>query len=130
MPRNIPPERSTSWNQNGAVLYVDQPVGTGFSFTSDPEDLSTYATTGSVVSSHLYQMLQDFYSHDLWPRENEFLVRDPLQLHNTAFDESTRHLAFNLESGVAAQSVNLLLCRMAHCWSTQCECTAIITLDK
>ena len=109
MPRNMPQERTTTWNQNCAVLYVDQPVGTGFSFTSDPEDLSTYATTGSVVSSHLYQMLQDFYSHDLWPRENEFLVCDPLQLHNTTFDESTRHLAFIFESGVAAQICELVV---------------------
>jgi serine carboxypeptidase-like clade 4 len=40
------------------MLYVDQPVGTGFSFTDHPDD---YDDNEDQISQHLYEFLQEFY---------------------------------------------------------------------
>jgi vitellogenic carboxypeptidase-like protein len=39
-------------------LYIDQPVGTGFSFTNDP---NRYPTTEAQVAADLYTALQLFF---------------------------------------------------------------------
>ena len=62
--------RSTAWSLPYNVLYIDQPAGTGFSFTKS--ELG-YVTDQERVADDLYEALKQFYnlfpdplSHDLY----------------------------------------------------------------
>ncbi|XP_041633736.1 retinoid-inducible serine carboxypeptidase [Cheilinus undulatus] len=55
--RNLEPRKS-SWIQASSVLFVDNPVGTGFSYTDRPDG---YATNVSMVASDMLVLLQDFF---------------------------------------------------------------------
>ena len=57
--------RPTSWNIPYNVLYIDQPAGTGFSFTDKEEG---FATNQEDVARDLYEALQQFYK--LFPHLN------------------------------------------------------------
>jgi carboxypeptidase C (cathepsin A) len=46
-----------SWNANANLLFVDQPVGTGFSYSRWPLD---YVTNEVQVAQQLYDFLQAF----------------------------------------------------------------------
>ncbi|KAL6236112.1 hypothetical protein BDW75DRAFT_123136 [Aspergillus navahoensis] len=48
-----------SWTKFGHVLYVDQPVGTGYSTASEPYP----AVDNDVVTSHFYSWLQSFFAY-------------------------------------------------------------------
>ena len=63
--------RSTTWSLNHHVLYIDNPVGTGFSFTGKD---SCYAKNQDNVATDLYEALQQFF--DLFPnlRKHDFYV--------------------------------------------------------
>ncbi|XP_071102210.1 probable serine carboxypeptidase CPVL [Haliotis cracherodii] len=56
-------QRKADWSLKYSVLYVDNPVGTGFSFT---DNLSGYATTEDDVGRDLYSFLLQFYT--MFPR--------------------------------------------------------------
>lgn len=62
--------REYSWNRNHTVLYIDNPVGTGFSFT----DEGGYAQNQTKVADSLYSCLQQFFK--LFPelQDNDFFV--------------------------------------------------------
>jgi serine carboxypeptidase-like clade 4 len=47
-----------AWNSVANVLFVDQPVGTGFSFADHADD---YVTGEDEVAEDMYQFLQAFY---------------------------------------------------------------------
>lgn len=47
-----------SWNRNASIIYVDNPVGAGFSFTNDPRG---YPKLVNQSSEDLYEALQQFY---------------------------------------------------------------------
>ncbi|CAI5977499.1 unnamed protein product [Closterium sp. NIES-65] len=54
---------SLSWNPYGwdmvsNIIYVDQPVNTGFSYSSDPRDMRH---TENGVSQDMYEFLQEFF---------------------------------------------------------------------
>ncbi|CAG9767350.1 unnamed protein product [Ceutorhynchus assimilis] len=49
--------REYSWHKNYSVLYIDQPVGTGFSFTD-----GDYVTNQTQVGNHLYTGLVQFFT--------------------------------------------------------------------
>lgn len=51
--------RQTSWSLPYNVLYIDQPVGTGFSFTKN--DMG-YATNQDMVANDLYEAIKQFYT--------------------------------------------------------------------
>lgn len=51
-------DRPQKWNLDYNVLYLDQPVGTGYSYVGKPEG---YATTQDEVATDLYFFLQQFY---------------------------------------------------------------------
>ncbi|XP_054156206.1 vitellogenic carboxypeptidase-like [Oppia nitens] len=46
-------------NQEFSIIYVDNPVGTGFSYTDNPNG---YSTDQKNVSKNLYEFLQQFYT--------------------------------------------------------------------
>ncbi|TMS15412.1 Retinoid-inducible serine carboxypeptidase [Larimichthys crocea] len=50
--------RKTSWVQAASVLFVDNPVGTGFSYTDRPD---RYATDVATVASDMLVLLQRFF---------------------------------------------------------------------
>jgi len=54
-----------SWNNKSNLLYIDQPVGTGFSYT---EDSSAYPTNEDEVANDLYIALQMFFQE--YPQYN------------------------------------------------------------
>ena len=64
--------RPTSWNNNAHYLVIDQPVGTGLSFSSDSD---ACAPQNEVeATEQLYQSLQEFFS--LYPNyaDNDFYI--------------------------------------------------------
>ncbi|XP_060810413.1 uncharacterized protein LOC106143604 [Amyelois transitella] len=46
-----------SWGKNHSLLFIDNPVGTGFSFTDDDRG---YATNQTTIGENLYAALQQF----------------------------------------------------------------------
>ena len=49
----------SSWNNNANLLFIDQPVGTGFSHAKDP---THYARNEAMVAENVYRFLLKFYS--------------------------------------------------------------------
>lgn len=56
--RDLKP-RKTNWVQASSVLFVDNPVGTGFSYTDKPD---SYATDVATVASDMLVLLQHFFA--------------------------------------------------------------------
>ena len=50
---------SSSWAQEVSILYVDNPVGTGYSFTDNAKG---YSTNENMIADNLYEALQQFYT--------------------------------------------------------------------
>lgn len=67
----IPKLRESTWTTSFSVLYVDNPVGTGFSFTGKDQG---YARNQTDVSRDMLEALQQFFTlfHEL--ARNEFYV--------------------------------------------------------
>ena len=51
--------RAATWNKHYSMLFVDNPVGTGFSYT---EDAACYSENMSDVSANLYALLEVFFT--------------------------------------------------------------------
>jgi vitellogenic carboxypeptidase-like protein len=68
--QNLVP-RNVTWNTEFAVVYVDNPVGTGFSYTMDTQG---YSTNQDDVATNLYSFLTQFFG--IFPdyADNEFFV--------------------------------------------------------
>ncbi|CAJ1076703.1 retinoid-inducible serine carboxypeptidase [Xyrichtys novacula] len=56
--RNLEP-RKTSWVQAASVLFVDNPVGTGFSYADGPDK---FATNVATVASDMLVLLRHFFT--------------------------------------------------------------------
>ena len=63
--------RAQSWNQDHHMLFLDNPLGTGFSFTSE---LGRMATNQTTIGQDLYAALSQFF--EMFPdlRSNDFFV--------------------------------------------------------
>ena len=48
-----------SWNRNMSLLYIDNPVGAGFSFTEDDKGYPNFVNESS---RDLYEALQQFFN--------------------------------------------------------------------
>ncbi|KAL0320202.1 UNVERIFIED_CONTAM: Serine carboxypeptidase-like 49 [Sesamum radiatum] len=59
------------WDQVSNILYVDQPVGTGFSYSSDRRDIRH---NEKGVSDDLYDFLQAFFKEHPELAENDFFI--------------------------------------------------------
>lgn len=58
-------ENPYSWNKNYSMLYIDNPVGTGFSFTND----DGYVQTVDEAGAHLLEALKQFLKMFPWLQE-------------------------------------------------------------
>nr|CAI5862691.1 unnamed protein product [Callosobruchus analis] len=63
--------REHAWTNNHSVIYIDSPVGTGFSFT---EDDTGYARDQTQVGNELYEALQQFFMIFTELRKTDFFV--------------------------------------------------------
>ncbi|XP_034750910.1 retinoid-inducible serine carboxypeptidase [Etheostoma cragini] len=63
--------RKTSWVQAASVLFVDNPVGTGFSYTDKPDG---YATNVATVASDMLVLLQHFFKERAEYQSNPFYI--------------------------------------------------------
>ncbi|KAF6166943.1 hypothetical protein GIB67_037456 [Kingdonia uniflora] len=75
-PFKIASNMSLSWNDYGwdkvsNLIYVDQPTGTGFSYSSDNRDLRT---NEEGVSNDLYDFLQAFFAAHPDYANNDFFI--------------------------------------------------------
>lgn len=64
--------RIATWNQNQGMIFIDNPVGAGYSYT---ETETGYCTnTKQEVSSQLFELMQQFY--DVFPEQlkNELYI--------------------------------------------------------
>lgn len=63
--------RNTTWNNEFAMVFVDNPVGTGFSYT---ESTQGFNTNEDEVASNLYNFLTQFFT--IYPAyaNNQFFV--------------------------------------------------------
>ncbi|CAH2291846.1 retinoid-inducible serine carboxypeptidase isoform X1 [Pelobates cultripes] len=52
-------ERNTTWVKEASVLFVDNPVGTGFSYTTNDD---AFAKDVSTVSADMIVLLKDFFN--------------------------------------------------------------------
>ncbi|VEN52591.1 unnamed protein product, partial [Callosobruchus maculatus] len=63
--------REHAWTNNHSVIYIDNPVGTGFSFTENDKG---YARNQTQVGNELYEALQQFFKIFPELRKNDFFV--------------------------------------------------------
>ncbi|KAK6138113.1 hypothetical protein DH2020_028153 [Rehmannia glutinosa] len=75
-PFHITSNLSLAWNDFGwdkvsNVIYVDQPTGTGFSYSSDDDDIRH---TEEDVSNDLYDFLQAFFKEHPQYANNDFYI--------------------------------------------------------
>ena len=63
--------RNLSWTNTNNMLYIDNPVGTGFSFTDDE---AGYATNQDDVARDLYSALTQFFTAFEMFQDNAFYV--------------------------------------------------------
>ncbi|XP_021295806.1 serine carboxypeptidase-like [Herrania umbratica] len=75
-PFTIADNMSLIWNQYGwdmasNLLYVDQPIGTGFSYSSDRRDIRH---NEAEVSNDLYDFLQAFFAEHPEFEKNDFYI--------------------------------------------------------
>jgi len=63
--------RNRTWTATHSVLYVDNPVGTGFSFTGDD---AGYSTDQTAVGLNMYEALTQFFTLFSEYRKNDFYV--------------------------------------------------------
>lgn len=70
--------RETTWNAEYGMLYIDNPVGAGFSFTTSNDGYCT--NTADCVADGLYALLQQFYQ--VFPE----LLQVPLYITGESYD--------------------------------------------
>lgn len=64
--------RDTSWNKKHGMIFIDNPVGAGYSYT---ETETGYCTNTKVeVSSQLYELMQQFYAVFPEQLQNELII--------------------------------------------------------
>merc|ERR1719223_150033 len=63
--------RNTTWNQQFHIVYVDQPVGTGWSYTQNSKG---FVTNEDEVSKNLYSFLTQFFTIFDNYSKNDFYV--------------------------------------------------------
>ncbi|XP_075234022.1 venom serine carboxypeptidase-like [Lycorma delicatula] len=64
-------KRYHSWHKNSNIIFIDNPVGTGFSFTESDDG---YVKNQTIIGEQLYNAIKQFFS--LFPvlKNNEFFI--------------------------------------------------------
>lgn len=63
--------REYSWNRNSSIIFIDNPVGTGYSYTGS---LNCYATEQTQVGRDLLNALEQFFQVFPEYKQNDFFV--------------------------------------------------------
>jgi vitellogenic carboxypeptidase-like protein len=74
-------KREYAWTNKYHMLYIDQPVGSGFSYPEDEDN--GYIGTEVEVGEQLYEALMQFYTIFPKMRERDFYISVSLTLENT-----------------------------------------------
>lgn len=85
-------KRNHSWTNYYNVLYIDQPVGTGFSFTNSSDG---FIGTQEKVADHLYEALTQFFKFYPELKPNAFYITG--ESYAGKFIPSISHKIHNLK---------------------------------
>lgn len=96
MPRNI------TWNQNYAMIFIDNPVGVGFSYT----DATGYSTTEEEVAQNLYTALSTFFGIYTSYAANDFYITG--ESYAGKYIPATAYKIINMNRANAAAPINLV----------------------
>jgi vitellogenic carboxypeptidase-like protein len=83
-----PVKRNVTWNKDNAMLFIDNPVGAGFSFTDVPDGFCT--DSKGCVAENLYSLLSQFYTL------HEHLQANPLYITGESY--GGHYVRFSLHS--------------------------------
>ena len=94
--------RNFSWSNTHNLLYIDNPTGTGFSFTDDE---AGYARSEDDVARDLYSALTQFFTAFEMFRDNDFYVSGesyagkylPAIVHKIHVENPTAELKINVK---------------------------------
>lgn len=75
-----------SWNNYANMLYVDQPIGVGFSYGSDN------ATSTETAAPYVWKMLQAFYAQFPEYESRDFAIFTEVSFFIFPRDPSTRYM--------------------------------------
>lgn len=60
-----------SWNKAANMLYIEQPAGVGFSYSSRVKD---YTTGDAKAASDMYLLIREFFTRYPERRSNDFYI--------------------------------------------------------
>lgn len=72
--QNYLDSRQYSWTKDYNVLYIDNPVGAGFSYANIDATYSCYAKSADDVQANLYEAVRQFFSLFKELRGNSFYI--------------------------------------------------------
>lgn len=94
---NLKP-RSTTWLSKVSLLFIDNPVGTGYSYTTDD---AAYATTNGQIAADLVTVMKDFFA------EAPDFTTTPLYVFSESYGgKMTAGFARALQKAIAAKEIN------------------------
>ncbi|XP_034646170.1 retinoid-inducible serine carboxypeptidase [Trachemys scripta elegans] len=97
--------RNTTWLQAASLLFVDNPVGTGFSYTNDS---NAFANDLSTVSSDMLVLLKEFF-------------RSMKEFQTIPFYIFSESYGGKMAAGIALDAVFTLFLKAIHDGSIQCN---------
>ncbi len=83
-----PVKRNVTWNKDNAMLFIDNPVGAGFSFTDLPDGFCN--DSKGCVAKNLYSLLSQFYTL------HEHMQSNPLYITGESY--GGHYVCFSLQS--------------------------------
>jgi len=73
-----------TWNKEFAMIFIDNPVGAGFSYTSKT---AGFATNENHVARDLYSLMEQFYTVFPAYKPNDLYIIDTSRCHMRGLDE-------------------------------------------
>lgn len=93
-----------AWNEIANVLYIDQPVGTGFSYADDSK---AYVKTEDGVATDMWEFLQTFMKEFPQYAQLDFYVTGESYAGHYVPAISSRIVANNKKLGAGEQKIHL-----------------------
>lgn len=88
--------RNTTWTKKFSIIYVDNPVGTGFSFTDKDEG---YSTRIIDIGQNLFIAMQQFFSLFSEYASNDFYVTGESMAGTSRLRAKTSILSVQIPNG-------------------------------